>query len=686
MPSRGRNDAIFQQLRSIVQALETERRGPRARRDSVGAKGQGRRGPQREPAQGDWQCGCCGAFPVWADRTRCFKCGSAKGSGGTRKGDGKGKSATNPSPTHRVPGTSVAAGGNPGKPLVTVPMHGNSWASVAARGRAHPGGDGPAVGAAQGNVQAAVCGERPGGKGFSPNSEPGGKGTPGSRTLAVGGAGASCTTSSSSCTSPAPPTTTSSSPSQPLVGNHRSRGHGAPPEGTQRAATAGDSRPLWADTYDDDEEGLDEECAGDVDGEGEEDTDKLREVYQGACALLKRLRAKKTGATDEIIALATRQRDDAERRWRASKPPPPVSLRLSRASSSLDRAFRAKEEAEAELAAFESRVEAQREQLREKIASARSRIAHHQARVDDLRAEGGTISSHTPKPVLAACRAARVVGAGLAAKSIPMLQAALEAAESAGPISDEQRATFGEMHLVLRDLHNFEQVCRYGYDEERDGTAETFDIGDDDDGGDHAEDDFDMSEVSSDQRDGGTDSQARPGHEAAAREAGKGQQGVSSRWSKQQSGAWKKARMDEAPTDDGTSGGGPSAQAALTSSSSSSSQPQAAQGTSTAAAAGPAAAPGTSATGGAGADAREIRGATQGELQALVQERRANGDWEATQVLLAQQAAMAEEQRRLHRAQELAELARNNGLYFDPAAYQWPLAALEHWAKENGVQ
>ncbi len=688
MPARGRGgDDILQQLRAIIQAREAERRGPRARRDPGSAKGQGRRAPQREAAQGDWKCDCCGAYPVWADRVRCFKCGSARDGGGTGKGNGKGKSTTGPSPTHRVPGTSVAAGGNLGKPLATVPMHANSWASVAARGRAHPGGGGPAAGAAQGNMQASVCGERPGGKGVASNSEPGGKGTPGSRTSAAGGAGVSCTFSSSSCVSPAPPTASSaSSPSQQPVGDRCARGSGQPPGGAQRAAAADASRPLWADTVDDDEDGLDVDYVGELDGEGEEDTDKLREAYHGACAFLKRLRAKNLGASEEIIAVATRQRDDAERRWRASKPPPPTSLRLARASSSLDRAFRAKEEAEAELAAFESRVEAQRMQLREKIDSAKSRIVHHQARVDDLRAECGTISSHTPKPVMAACRAARVVGAGLAAKSIPMLEAALEAAESAGPISDEQRATFGEMHLVLRDLHSFEQVCRFGYHEEHDGAAEAFDIGDEEDDAYYAEDDCGMSGVSSGQGDGGTDPRAEPGREGAAGETGKGQQGGGSRWSKQQSGAWKKAQLGEASTVGGTSGDGLGAQPTPAGSSSSSGLPQATQGAPTAAATLPTAAPGAADAGRADADARESRGATHGELQALVRERQANGDWEATQALYAQQAAMAEEQRRLHRAQELADLARNNGLHLDPAARQWPLAALEHWAKENGVQ
>ncbi len=470
------------------------------------------------------------------------------------------------------------------------------------------------------------------------------------------------------------------------MGNPRPRGHGAPPEGSQRAATTSDSRPLWADTYDDEEDEVDDEDAGEVDADGEEDPGKLREAYQGACALLKRLRAKKTRATDEIIALAARQRDDAERRWRASKPPPPVSLRLSRASSCLDRAFRAKEEAEAELAAFEATVVAQREKLQGKIASAKGRILHHQARVDDLRAEGGTISSHTPKPVLAACNAARVVGAGLAARCIPMLQAALEAAESAGPIHDEQRAPFGDIHLVLRDLHNFEQVCRRGYDEERDGAAENFNIGDDDDGDFDGEDDFDMSEVSSELRDGSPAAESRPGHGTELEEAGRGRHSVGSRWSQQRGGGWKKAKLGDEPVDEGANGGGLGVQPAPTGNSSSSGQQQAAQPPAAATTAVPATTAGSGSTGGAASDARETRGATQDELQALVQERQANGDWEATQVQLAHQAAMEEVQKRLHRAKELAEAARGNGIYFDPAAFQWPAEALEYYAKENGLQ
>ncbi len=379
---------------------------------------------------------------------------------------------------------------------------------------------------------------------------------------------------------------------------------------------------------------------------------------------MRRLKAKNSGASDEVIELATRERAEAEDRWRSAKPPTRVSVRLARASASLDRAFRAKEAADEALAEFDARTAAQRSKLLGDQAKASERIALHQAKVDDLRAESGTISSHTPKPVLAACRAARVVGAGLGAQSVPRLQAALELLESSG--ADQEAC--GELHLLLRDLQSFEHVCREGYDEGDADDAERYDIGDYD-GDDLGSED--CADAMADVQDGQPANIPGDGRHGDSARPGAGDRGQPARWARHQGGTWKKARVDEEDAGDGTSA----------SSTGATPPPGATGAEATEATAAPALPQGgTEITG------REAVGATPGELQALVQERRNNGDWEATQALLAQQEAMAAEQRRLHRAHELAEVARNNGIHLDPAAFSWSLQDLESWARQNGMQ
>ncbi len=649
MPARGNNDVILQSLRAAIASLESGRRGQRGGRQGGKGSQKGRQGRQREAAKGDWRCNGCGAFPVYADRTTCFKCGKAKCRGGA-KGEGMFGQA-DACPTHRVPGSSVAASGCMLGVGGAAPLQANSKFSPPVGSNSLAWGKGAAKGTARSSHTSPSAGKGP--------PPPAAAAKP-SAMAASGGKGSANLISSPATPKQASPSPVSA-PSSPPVG-------ATPPRGSSNSTSAGRRRPPWADTFDDDDdtEVADAEDEGD-DGGGAvercEDVNELRKAYLGACAFLRSLK-KGSGASGEVIELATRERDEAEERWRAAKPPTRVSVRLARASASLDKAFRAKEAADEALADFDARAAAQRSRLLEDQARARERIALHQAKVDDLRAESGAISGHTPKPVLAACRAARVVGAGLGAQSVPRLQAALETLECTGA----DQSVCGELNLLLNEMVSYEYICRKGYDEDDGGYTECFDIGDHD-GGDlvseHGEDA--MADVHDDQSASATGGERR-GNPARP---GAGEREQHTRWARQQGGNWKKARLDE--EDAGGDAGG---------SSSGTAPPPEAPGAGATAAT---AARAVSQTGGE-VTGREAVAATPGELQALVQERQNSGDWEATRTLLAQQEAMAAEQRRLHRAHELAEAARNNGIRLDPAAFSWSLLDLESWAKENGMQ
>ncbi len=677
MPARGNVGAALHGLRVALDALvpvlgSQGGRGGR-QRGKGGQKGRQRR--QRDASVGDLRCGSCGAYPVYSDRTTCFRCGEAR-SRGSAKGKGRAGQAVG-CPTHRVPGSSMAAGmcmagGRGGAPEGT-----NSSTSPPMGCGALAGGKGAAKGYSRSSPStpsppstsrpwAATAGKGTAGKGI-----PASKGSPSPAAAAEPGtyAAAAKKGSTSIATSPSTPVQASPTPTPASGSSSTSPSMGATAQrNSTNHTTIGKGRPPWADTFDDEEDNgyADQDDLGedgDDAGTKHEDVNELHRTYLRACSFLRKLK-KGTEASSEVIDLATRERDEAEERWRAAKPPVRTSVRLARASASLDKAFRAKEAADEALADFDARTAAQRSKLLEDQARARERIALHQSKVDDLRAESGTVSAHTPKPVLAACRAARVVGAGLGAEAVPRLQAALESLESSGA----DQSACGELNLLLRDLQNYEYVCRKGYDEHDDGTAECYDIGDYDcDDLDSECDTNDMADVHDHQDDGPPGGES---HEGTAR-SGTGEREQPTRWARQNGGTWKKSRLGDDATGGGAGG------------SSSGTPPTPGAG-----GAGAAASPTAPAASQNRAEisGREAVGATPGELQAMVQERQSSGDWAATQAFLAQQETMAAEQRRLHRALELAEAARCNGIHLDPAASSWSLLDLETWAKENGMQ
>ncbi len=157
------------------------------------ARGGGGQSGRRVGASGDeWECPKCGAFPVWSTRLTCFRCGARRDTRaqpqrvGGGSGTAQGSSAAGGDPTHRVPGSSVAA---------TRASNGASWASIVASTDTKP----PCAGTQNStstSIEIPGAGKPTGPLGRGPVAQPPGA----ARVAAVQPA-----TSSSSSSSPPPP-------------------------------------------------------------------------------------------------------------------------------------------------------------------------------------------------------------------------------------------------------------------------------------------------------------------------------------------------------------------------------------------------------------------------------------------------------------------------------------------------
>ncbi len=321
------------------------------------------------PSQpGDWSCKVCGFTPNFARRRDCFKCRRARsprtsgaaaaagntsgfsngpvGAGGRRPmlggrgnagaGGGVASKPADTSPTHRVPGSSVAAR------AAAVAPGGGSWAEAARRGGAG-GAAAPAVG-----------GGGPGRAAADPANRDGLLDDEGFRMVTRRGGGGAARAAERT----------------------ESRGQGQePPSGNQ---AGGDE--VGTGTHED------------GDATGRPTVADLQQAWHNEVAVVRRLRQQGLQGGHPAMQAACEARDAAERAWRESKEPAPASVRLGRAQAKLDKAIALQADARQSLLDTER---AHRERMAE-LQSAmdecteRVRLRKQQLReVQDEVAEGG---------------------------------------------------------------------------------------------------------------------------------------------------------------------------------------------------------------------------------------------------------------------------------------------------------
>ncbi len=427
MPQRraggGDRDASFRDR--LFAFLDAERRGDeggdrgRAGRGGSrgrdpparGASGRSTAAEARQPRQGDWRCGC-GFFPNFAHRRACFSCGKQRSNpadGAATRGSGSllgpvGAGGLRPqlswgttraaatagkdvAPSFRVPGASLAARANAAQP--------------AGQRRA------PALAAA-----ASKC------------SADGRAAEKGSATTVAGAAD------------------TDDDGFQTVLPRGRSRKRAADGGGDVGGATDVDDADD-VDAMGEDGGGTSRGAAADgaegADGEGDGDLDdaptpaQLRRRWQEEIAVVKRLGQQGLPSDHPAFEAACQARDSAERAWREAKDPPPLSVRLGRAQSKLDRAIALQADTGTAIQKLEAEYKAQLAILEQKMEEDRDRVRLRRQQLEEVQAEAGAGVGGGGSAHRAGADAARRVHSAMCNEMAPAVAALVEQVDSDSP-------------------------------------------------------------------------------------------------------------------------------------------------------------------------------------------------------------------------------------------------------------
>ncbi len=385
------------------------RGGSRGRDSSArGASGRSTAAVAHQQRQGDWRCRC-GFFPNFGHRRSCFSCGKPRGDqadGGAARGTGSllgpiGAGGLRPQLAWGT-AKSTAAAGRDAAPSFRVP-----GASMAAR----------------------ACAAQP--------ADP-------RRTAVLGAAtakslaGGQATATKSAATS-AGYSGTDDDGFQTVLPRGRSR---------KRVGDGGGAEGVAADADDDDTmgdvdgetlretaaEGAD--CAeGDGDGEVEDAPTpaQLRRRWQEEIAVVKRLGQQGLPADHPALAAACQARDSAERAWREAKDPTPLSVRLSRAQSKVDRAIALQADTRAAIQKLEAEYKAQLAVLEQKMAEDCDRVRMRRQQLEEVQAEAGAGGGGSGGVNRAGVDAARKVHSAMCNEMAPAVAALVEQVDSNSP-------------------------------------------------------------------------------------------------------------------------------------------------------------------------------------------------------------------------------------------------------------
>ncbi len=313
---------------------------------------------------GDWACSACSAFPCFARASICFRCGAPRVGGqgsGSPQPKGKGKSGTLSTRDAAAPAYLGPVGANGSKPLL-----GRRGAGPQAGGIG--GGQSPVV-------EASPTFRRPGSslaaKAEQERNE-GGLGKEQRPLSPTAGSDATATTgATAAAAAPA-----SLPPRPPIPTANRWAALDGP--GDDVDEDGGGAAGMDLDGDEEEVSGGTTEAAGQGEqfgGEEEPGPADLRREWDKLCALCRRLERDGEDVPQSVLASVREQRDAAERRWRAAKPPQPLHKRLRWA--------------EAELREAETKELARQRELEEHLAITARRTAELEQRlsVDRARTE-----------------------------------------------------------------------------------------------------------------------------------------------------------------------------------------------------------------------------------------------------------------------------------------------------------
>ncbi len=297
---------------------------------------------------------------------------------------------------------------------------------------------------------------------------------------------------------------------------------GSAPAGTGDAAptSAACDDGGHAPPHDGGEDG-EEEQGGDPNADAQEvDASALKrewDSHRSACRLLER---DGRGVPPQLLAEARAQRDAAEKRWRAAKAPHPLHKRLRWAESELREAEGKERARREELGAHLSETARKTREIEERLEVDVARTIRKREALNKLHREGAAGSARPDME-----KAARVAACGISSDVAPSLLAAIERLGT--PASEEQEAARRELQLVAVALGRVESVLRDGVEHTLvPNGPELYDIGDGDGGNGHQGDDGQGGDDARNNDDGG----GNPPPKAA----------TAPKWIKGPSGPWRR--------------------------------------------------------------------------------------------------------------------------------------------------
>ncbi len=492
--------------------------------------------------EGEWACAC--GYANRAFREHCHSCGSGRpaanagGKGPGAKGavrvggdvvgaDGKGRWPTSEA-RRWGSGGPVGAGGS--RPLLGKYGGGGK----AEPGPAHPVG---AMGKSAGHSKGAPAGEASGELGKGPGRGETGKGggpwgpRPGGDEATAAGAQAATLRPLGAWTKPprlvdgegftlVQPRRTWL-PSGPSGQQHLDarQAHGPGPQ-----PVVG---PRWSDEESDDEmyaaqDVADDDGAHEGADDGDTDPQTLRSRFESLARAVREMERRGRADSGDPALLALRAaRDDAERIWRETKAPAPLSIRMGRAQTKLDRAQAALTRARLAIDNFDTWVEERRAELVQQKDEADRWYRWRVQQLDLLHAEAGEKAAG--KPAAPPGTEGAAIAGRIHDEWLPAVHAILEHVQGNPEIEERLASLAAGLQCAGRELDNAQP-----------NAAECYDIG--------ADDEWRWQQ---DDGDGLHDGMDDAGNEAADDGPKTATRGGAAAWRSEGPGRWARSKHDQ---------------------------------------------------------------------------------------------------------------------------------------------
>ncbi len=217
------------------------------------------------------------------------------------------------------------------------------------------------------------------------------------------------------------------------------------------------------------EAGDDTAGEGDEEAEGQPTVADLQQCWHQEIALVKRLRGQGISDQHPAMRAACDARDSAERAWRGAKEPAPISVRLGRAQSKLDRAIALQGEARARMLEEERAYKERLEALRADLDECTSRVNLRRQQLQEVQSELGSQGPTRGRMQRAQLEAIRRVHSTICAEVGPTIAGLVEQLDTGAPAWTALNGLLGKLQESRVELENVAAA-----------PADRFDIGDQD--------------------------------------------------------------------------------------------------------------------------------------------------------------------------------------------------------------